>query len=97
MRDGAIVRALFAISSFFRRVHAALRRTDGLVTCIIAGALKKATDEFRQIATLRARARNAIGVGLACASAGIIIVPSPDRFGSQAGNGLVELAGGNLL
>jgi TRAP transporter 4TM/12TM fusion protein len=43
-------------------------------------------------------ARNAIGVALACASAGIIIgAITLTGLGLKLGNGLVELAGGNLL
>ncbi len=43
-------------------------------------------------------ARNAVGVALACASAGIIVgVDHPDRLGLKMANGLVDLAGGNLL
>ncbi len=43
-------------------------------------------------------ARNAVGVALACASAGIIIgAITLTGLGLKLGNGLVELAGGNLL
>jgi TRAP transporter 4TM/12TM fusion protein len=72
----------------------------GLVTCIIAGALKKATRmSTREIADgFELGARNAIGVALACASAGIIIgAITLTGLGLKLGNGLVELAGGNLL
>jgi TRAP transporter 4TM/12TM fusion protein len=72
----------------------------GLVTCIIAGALKKATRMSpREIADgFELGARNAIGVALACASAGIIIgAITLTGLGLKLGNGLVELAGGNLL
>jgi TRAP transporter 4TM/12TM fusion protein len=92
---------LFAIIIFlsigFTPLYAALM---GLVTCIIAGALKKATRmSAREIADgFELGARNAIGVGLACASAGIIIgAITLTGLGLKLGNGLVELAGGNLL
>ena len=92
---------LFAIIIFlsvgFTPLYAALM---GLVTCIIAGALKKATRmSFREIADgFELGARNAIGVALACASAGIIIgAITLTGLGLKMGNGLVELAGGNLL
>jgi TRAP transporter 4TM/12TM fusion protein len=92
---------LFAIILFlsmgFTPLYAALM---GLVTCIIAGALKKATRmSLRQIADgFELGARNAIGVGLACASAGIIIgAITLTGLGLKLGNGLVDLAGGNLL
>ncbi|MBS1237468.1 MAG: transporter, fusion protein, partial [Deltaproteobacteria bacterium] len=102
MRErGHLFVPLFAIILFlsvgFTPLYAALM---GLVTCIIAGALKKATRmSFRQIADgFELGARNAIGVGLACASAGIIIgAITLTGLGLKLGNGLVELAGGNLL
>jgi len=91
---------LFAIIIFlsigFTPLYAALM---GLVTCIIAGALKKETRMSpRQIADgFELGARNAIGVALACASAGIIIgAITLTGLGLKLGNGLVELAGGNL-
>ncbi len=92
---------LFAIIIFlsvgFTPLYAALM---GLVTCIIAGALKKSTRMSpREIADgFELGARNAIGVALACASAGIIIgAITLTGLGLKLGNGLVELAGGNLL
>jgi len=92
---------LFAIIIFlsigFTPLYAALM---GLVTCIIAGALKKATRMSpRQIADgFELGARNAVGVALACASAGMIIgAITLTGLGLKLGNGLVELAGGNLL
>ena len=92
---------LFAIIIFlsigFTPLYAALM---GLVTCIIAGALKAATRMSpRQIADgFELGARNAVGVALACASAGIIIgAITLTGLGLKLGNGLVELAGGNLL
>ena len=92
---------LFAIIIFlsigFTPLYAALM---GLVTCIIAGALKQSTRMSpRQIADgFELGARNAIGVGLACASAGIIIGSiTLTGLGLKLGSGLVALAGGNLL
>ncbi len=92
---------LFAIIIFlsigFTPLYAALM---GLVTCIIAGALKESTRMSpREIADgFELGARNAIGVALACASAGIIIgAITLTGLGLKLGNGLVELAGGNLL
>jgi TRAP transporter 4TM/12TM fusion protein len=92
---------LFAIIIFlsigFTPLYAALM---GLVTCIIAGALKASTRMSpRQIADgFELGARNAVGVALACASAGIIIgAITLTGLGLKLGNGLVELAGGNLL
>jgi TRAP transporter 4TM/12TM fusion protein len=102
MRErGHLFVPLFAIIIFlsvgFTPLYAALM---GLVTCIIAGALKKATRmSFREIADgFELGARNAIGVALACATAGIIIgAITLTGLGLKLGNGLVELAGGNLL
>jgi TRAP transporter 4TM/12TM fusion protein len=92
---------LFAIIIFlsigFTPLYAALM---GLVTCIIAGAVKKATRMSpREVADgFELGARNAIGVALACASAGIVIgVITLTGLGLKMGNGLVELAGGNLI
>ncbi|MCU0593511.1 MAG: TRAP transporter permease [Desulfobacterales bacterium] len=101
MRErGHLFVPLFAIIIFlsvgFTPLYAALM---GLVTCIIAGALKKATRmSMREIADgFELGARNAIGVALACASAGIIIgAITLTGLGLKLGNGLVELAGGNL-
>jgi TRAP transporter 4TM/12TM fusion protein len=102
MRErGHLFVPLFAIIIFlsvgFTPLYAALM---GLVTCIIAGALKKATRmSMREIADgFELGARNAVGVALACASAGIIIgAITLTGLGLKLGNGLVELAGGNLL
>ncbi len=102
MRErGHLFVPLFAIIIFlsvgFTPLYAALM---GLVTCIIAGALKQATRmSFREIADgFELGARNAVGVALACATAGIIIgAITLTGLGLKLGNGLVELAGGNLL
>jgi TRAP transporter 4TM/12TM fusion protein len=101
MRErGHLFVPLFAIIIFlsvgFTPLYAALM---GLVTCIIAGALKKATRmSLREIADgFELGARNAVGVALACASAGIIIgAITLTGLGLKLGNGLVELAGGSL-
>ncbi len=92
---------LFAIIIFlsigFTPLYAALM---GLVTCIIAGALKKATRMSpKEIADgFELGARNALGVALACASAGIIIGSiTLTGLGLKLGSGLVDMAGGNLL
>ncbi len=102
MRErGHLFFPLFAIVAFlgmgFTPLYAALM---GLVVCIFAGALRKSTRmSFREIAdAFELGARNAIGVALACASAGIIIgVITLTGLGLKMANGLVELAGGYLL
>jgi TRAP transporter 4TM/12TM fusion protein len=61
--------------------------------------LKKATRMTPRVIAdvLATGARNAIGVALACASAGIIIgTVTLTGLGLKLGNGLVELAGGSL-
>jgi len=81
----------------FTPLYAALM---GLVTCILAGALRKSTRlSLREIVdAFELGARNAIGVALACASAGIIIgVITLTGLGLKLANGLVDLAGGNLF
>lgn len=102
MRErGHLFFPLFAIIIFlgmgFTPLYAALM---GLIVCILAGALRKATRmSLREIAdAFELGARNAIGVALACASAGIIIgVITLTGLGLKMANGLVELAGGYLL
>ena len=87
---------IYFLSSGFTPIYAALM---GLATCVVAGMLKKASRmSIRDIADVLALgARNAIGVALACASAGIIIgTITLTGLGLKLGNGLVELAGGSL-
>ena len=81
----------------FTPLYAALM---GLLTCVVVGAMRKSTRmSFREIVdAFELGARNAIGVALACASAGIIIgVITLTGLGLKLANGLVDLAGGNLL
>ncbi len=102
MRErGHLFVPLFAIIGFlgagFTPLYAALM---GLVTCVAAGAVRKATRmSLREILdAFELGARNALGVTLACACAGIIIgVVTLTGLGLKMGNGLVDLAGGNLL
>ena len=101
MRErGHLIFPLFAIIGFllagFTPLYAAL---TGLVICIAAGALRKATRMGpRDIAdAFELGARNALGVAIACATAGIIIgVITLTGLGLKMANGLVDLAGGNL-
>lgn len=85
------------LSAGFTPLYAALM---GLVVCVGAGALRKSTRmSVREIAdAFELGARNAVGVALACASAGVIIgVVTLTGLGLKLANGLVELAGGHLL
>ncbi len=102
MRErGHLIIPLFAIIGFlgsgFTPLYAALM---GLVTCVGVGAVRKATRmTLREILdAFELGARNAVGVTLACACAGIIIgVVTLTGLGLKMGNGLVAMAGGNLL
>jgi TRAP transporter 4TM/12TM fusion protein len=81
----------------FTPLYAALM---GLVVCVLAAQLRKSTrmgivDILNAFA---AGARGALGVAIACATAGIIIgVVTLTGLGLKLANGLVDLAGGNLL
>jgi TRAP transporter 4TM/12TM fusion protein len=102
MRErGHLLLPLFAIILFlvagFTPLYAALM---GLLICVVAGATRRSTRMSpREIAdAFELGARNAIGVALACASAGIIIgVVTLTGLGLKLANGLVDLAGGYLL
>ena len=72
----------------------------GLGLSIVAGMITKATrmSPWDIITALQAGARGAVGVAMACATAGIIVgVVTLTGIGLKMANGLVELAGGNLL
>jgi TRAP transporter 4TM/12TM fusion protein len=102
MRErGHLLLPLFAIIFFltggFTPLYAALM---GLVVSVVAAQLRKSTrmgivDVLNAFA---AGARGALGVAIACATAGIIIgVVTLTGLGLKMANGLVDLAGGNLL
>ncbi len=87
---------IYFLTSGFTPIYAALM---GLLTAVIAGLIKKATRMSARdiVDVLAAGARGAIGVALACASAGVIIgAVTLTGIGLKLGNGLVELAGGSL-
>jgi TRAP transporter 4TM/12TM fusion protein len=72
----------------------------GLGLSVVAGMLKKATRmSIPQIFNaLETGARGALGVAIACATAGIIVgVVTLTGLGLKMANGLIDLAGGNLL
>jgi len=72
----------------------------GLGLSIVAGMITKATrmSPWDIITALQAGARGAVGVAMACATAGIIVgVVTLTGIGLKMANGLVEIAGGNLL
>jgi len=78
----------------------ALAALVGLGLSVAAGMLRKSTrmsipDIFN---ALEAGARGALGVAIACATAGIIVgVVTLTGLGLKMANGLIDLAGGNLL
>ena len=72
----------------------------GLFLSILAGMLKKETrlnlTDF--LTALAAGARSALGVAIACATAGIIVgVVTLTGVGLKLANGLISIAGGDLL
>jgi TRAP transporter 4TM/12TM fusion protein len=72
----------------------------GLGLSIVAGMINKATrmSPWDIITALQAGARGAVGVAMACATAGIIVgVVTLTGIGLKMANGLVEIAGGNLF
>jgi TRAP transporter 4TM/12TM fusion protein len=72
----------------------------GLGLAVVAGSIRKATRMGPRdiLDALNAGARGALGVAIACATAGIIVgVVTLTGVGLKLGNGLVDLAGGHLL
>ncbi|OPY91922.1 MAG: Sialic acid TRAP transporter permease protein SiaT [Syntrophaceae bacterium PtaU1.Bin231] len=72
----------------------------GLGLSVIAGMVRKATrmGPVDIVNALEAGARGALGVAIACATAGIIVgVVTLTGLGLKMANGLVELAGGHLI
>lgn len=72
----------------------------GLALSIVAGMIKKETrmNFTDMLNALEAGARSAIGVAIACATAGIIVgVVTLTGVGLKMATGLVDLAGGQLL
>jgi TRAP transporter 4TM/12TM fusion protein len=72
----------------------------GLALSVAAGAIRKATRMGPKaiLDALNAGARGALGVAIACATAGIIVgVVTLTGLGLKLAHGLVDIAGGNLL
>jgi TRAP transporter 4TM/12TM fusion protein len=73
---------------------------SGLALCILVAMFRKETrlNLKKLLDTLEAGARGALGVALACATAGIIVgVVTLTGLGLKMGDGLLALAGGNML
>ncbi len=72
----------------------------GIFIAILAGAIRKETrlNTKMLLQALENGARSALGVAIACAAAGIIVgTVTLTGLGLKMGNGLVALAGGNLI
>ena len=98
---GYLFLPLFAIIGFllsgYTPLYAALM---GLIICILASYLRRSTwMSIRDILDgFELGARNALGVAIACATAGIIIgVVTLTGLGLKVAHGLIELAHGYLL
>lgn len=92
-----LIAIIYVLTEGFTPSLAAL---TGLGLSVVAGALKKETRmSIPEIfAALEAGARGALGVAIACATAGIIVgVVTLTGLGLKMANGLIDLAGGNLF
>jgi TRAP transporter 4TM/12TM fusion protein len=72
----------------------------GIIIAVLAGAVRKETRlNFKMLLeALEQGAKSALGVAIACASAGIIVgTITLTGLGLKLGSGLVTLAGGNLI
>ena len=92
-----LIAIIYILMEGFTPTYAAL---IGLGLSVVAGMLKKATRMSIPAIfnALEAGARAALGVAIACATAGIIVgVVTLTGLGLKMANGLVDIAGGNLL
>ena len=92
-----LVAIIYVLTEGYTPTYAAL---IGLGLSIVAGMITKATrmSPWDIITALQAGARGAVGVAMACATAGIIVgVVTLTGIGLKMANGLVEIAGGNLF
>lgn len=92
-----LVAIIYLLVEGFTPMRAAL---GGLGLCIIVGMLRKATrlNLTKLLDTLESGARAALGVALACATAGIIVgVVTLTGIGLKLGDGLLSLSGGFLI
>jgi len=92
-----LIAIIYILMEGFTPAYAAL---IGLGLSVVAGMLKKATRMSVPdiVNALEAGARGALGVAIACATAGIIVgVVTLTGLGLKMANGLVDIAGGNLL
>jgi len=88
---------IYVLTEGYTPTYAAL---IGLALSVVAGMLRKATRMSPRdiLNALEAGARGALGVAIACATAGIIVgVVTLTGLGLKMANGLIDLAGGNLF
>lgn len=92
-----LIAIIYILMEGFTPAYAAL---IGLGLSVVAGMIKKATRMSIPdiVNALETGARAALGVAIACATAGIIVgVVTLTGLGLKMANGLIDLAGGNLL
>jgi TRAP transporter 4TM/12TM fusion protein len=92
-----LIAIIYVLTEGYTPTFAAL---VGLGLSVLAGMISKGTRmNLREILdALHAGARGALGVAIACATAGIIVgVVTLTGLGLKMANGLIELAGGYLL
>ena len=92
-----LVAIIYLLVEGFTPMRAAL---GGLGLCIVVSMFRKATrlNLTKLLNTLEAGARGALGVALACATAGIIVgVVTLTGVGLKMGDGLLALSGGLLI
>ncbi len=101
VQKGYLILPIFAIVYFLVKgatpIKAALY---GIIIAILAGAVKKETrlNLKMLLEALEQGAKSALGVAIACASAGIIVgTITLTGLGLKLGSGLVSLAGGKLI
>jgi TRAP transporter 4TM/12TM fusion protein len=92
-----LIAIIYVLTEGYTPTYAAL---IGLALSVVAGWLRKATRMglVDILNALEAGARGALGVAIACATAGIIVgVVTLTGLGLKMANGLIDLAGGNLF
>jgi TRAP transporter 4TM/12TM fusion protein len=92
-----LIAIIYILMEGFTPAYAAL---IGLGLSVVAGMVRKATRMSIPdiVNALEAGARGALGVAIACATAGIIVgVVTLTGLGLKMANGLIDIAGGNLF
>ncbi|MHB8829390.1 MAG: TRAP transporter permease, partial [Syntrophales bacterium] len=92
-----LIAIIYVLTEGYTPTFAAL---VGLGLSILAGLIKKVTrmNPWDIVTAMQTGARGAVGVAIACATAGIIVgVVTLTGIGLKMGNGIVDIAGGNLF